>query len=234
MDNTTHFSCSDALALWMLAVMLWLAAATPAVANPLATSAQQALTSERYRFDVYYNNKRIGEHEFQVDRDNTEIRVRSSAKFLVKLLFVPVYKYQHLAEESWHSGCLQSLAATTNDNGDYFEINMKPIGGSLLLSTVAPNPAATALRDPCPASYAYWDLDLLRRGALINSQTGDITDAQLLDRGVEEINGVSARRFTLIAGDTGNVELWYRESDSQWIRLETQRNGGTLAYRTGA
>ena len=40
----------------------------------------------------------------------------------------------------------------------------------------------------------------------------------------------SLKLFT--AESAGIIELWYRESDSQWIALETQRNGGRLAYRT--
>ena len=55
--------------------------------------------------------------------------------------------------------------------------------------------------------------------------------AELIDRGVEVHVGVSARQLSLVAVDTGTVELWYRESDGRWIALETLRDGGTLAYR---
>ena len=103
-----------------------------------------------------------------------------------------------------------------------------------MLSKLAPRAGTTPVEDPCPASYAYWDLDLLRRGELINAQTGDVMPARLTDQGLEEINGVSARRFTLNAQGAGIIHLWYRESDARWIALETERDGGRLSYRLQA
>lgn len=214
------------LIFYTLFVLFWLTSASASLGS--------TNTEVRdYRFDVYYNGKRIGEHEFLVRRTDQEIRVQSRAQFEFRMLFVPVYRYEHIARERWVAGCLQTLAARTNDNGELFEINMQPQQGELLLSRLAPSSATVAVDDPCPASYAYWDLELLRRGELINTQTGEIMSAKLTDQGVEERDGVLARRFTLNA-ETGTIELWYRESDSRWIALETVRDGGTLAYRAGA
>lgn len=214
------------LIFYTLFVLFWLTSASASLGS--------TNTEVRdYRFDVYYNGKRIGEHEFLVRRTDQEIRVQSRAQFEFRMLFVPVYRYEHIARERWIAGCLQTLAARTNDNGELFEINMQPQQGELLLSRLAPSSATVPVDDPCPASYAYWDLELLRRGELINAQTGEIMSAKLTDQGVEERDGILARRFTLNA-ETGTIELWYRESDSRWIALETVRDGGTLAYRAGA
>lgn len=216
-----------------LLVAGWVGFGTSSANVPAAPSTVDA-RSESYLFNVYYNGKRIGEHEFRVLRNDSEIHVYSEANFVVRLLFVPVYRYEHVAEERWQSGCLQSLAASTNDNGEYFEVSMQPNQDQLLLSVLAPSASTVPLADSCPASYAYWDLDLLRRNELINSQTGAVIPARLIDRGVEELDGIAARRFTLDAQSAGVIDLWYRESDSAWIALETVRDGGTLSYRTEA
>ncbi len=204
-------------------VVIWLASAVPASAN---------MPTGNYRFDVYYNGKHIGEHEFRVSRNEQEVRVQSRAEFLFKLLFVPVYRYEHVAEERWVSGCLQMLAATTNDNGEHFEVRMQADRDGMVLNKLAPSAAKVAVTDPCPASYAYWDPDLLRKSEFINAQTGEVMPAQLIDHGVEERDGVPARRLTLQADAAGIIQLWYRASDSRWIALETVRDGGTLVYRS--
>ena len=48
-----------------------------------------------------------------------------------------------------------------------------------------------------PASYPYWDLDLLRREALINTRMSDLVSARLRDLGVEDHDGITVRRFAL-------------------------------------
>ena len=196
---------------------------------------ERSSASERFVFDVYYNDRRIGEHEFQVQRQDGEVRVQSLANFVVRLLFVPVYRYRHEAQELWQSGCLQSLESTTNDNGDRFALALQPepstASTGLRLSKWAPEPTTVTLTDPCPATFAYWDLELLQRGQLINTQTGDVGPAQLIDQGTEPLGGTMARRFTLDVEDTGQIDLWYRASDHQWLGLATQRDGGTLRYR---
>jgi hypothetical protein len=206
------------------------------LSGPAAAAANLRSDAARddYRFDVYYNGKRIGKHEFRVDRSADEIQVESEANFTIKLLFVPVYKYRHVSTERWLAGCLQTLASSTNDNGELFKVALNPGPEQPILSKLAPHPTTTPLRETCPASYAYWDLELLRRGSLINSQTGDLMPARLVDHGIEQFDGIAARRFTLDVRETGTIQLWYRESDSQWIALETVRDGGTLAYRTRA
>jgi len=206
-------------------VVIWLTSAVPASAN---------MPTGNYRFDVYYNGKRIGEHEFRVSRDEQEVRVQSRAQFLFKLLFVPVYRYEHVAQERWVSGCLQTLAATTNDNGEHFEVRMQSDRDGTVLNRLAPSEATVAVNDPCPASYAYWDPELLRRSEFINAQTGEVMAGRLIDHGVEERDGVPARRLTLQADAAGVIQLWYRASDSRWIGLETVRDGGTLVYRSDA
>jgi hypothetical protein len=214
------------LFVYVLCVVAWLAGATPSVA-----SAPMTPVAHDYRFGVYYNDKRIGEHEFSVIRNAEEIRVTSRAEFVFKLLFVPVYKYEHVAEERWQAGCLRQLDATTNDNGERFTITTEQVRDQLVLARLAPTAARIPVDDPCPASYAYWDLDLLTRTELINAQTGEIMPATLTDHGVEQFDGVPARRITLDANEAGVIHLWYRQSDNRWIGLETTRDGGILSYR---
>lgn len=204
---------------------------------PLSTPANA--DTQRFVFDVFYNDRKIGEHEFQVQRQADEVRVRSLANFVVRLLFLPVYRYRHEAQELWQAGCLLSLESTTNDNGDRFALALQPAApaatrpsdGSRRLSRWTPEPSTVTLNDPCPATFAYWDLQLLQRDQLINTQTGDVGPTRLIDQGTETLGDTMTRRFTLEVEDTGQIDLWYRAADHQWLGLATRRDGGTLRYR---
>lgn len=179
-----------------------------------AVSVHAGSASQTLRFDVYFDDKRIGDHVFEIERDANAKRVRSEASFEYRLLFVPVYRYRHEAQEVWRDGCLQRLTSVTDDNGRRVEV------------TGLPEAAAD-----CPASFAYWDRAQLERDALINAQTGEPVPARLLPQGEDEVDGQRAQRYRLALEGMPDIELWYRAEDGAWLRLETRRENGTLVYQ---
>lgn len=179
-----------------------------------AVSVHAGSASQTLRFDVYFDDKRIGDHVFEIERDANAKRVRSEASFEYRLLFVPVYSYRHEAREVWRDGCLERLTSETNDNGRRIQ--------------VAELPEAAA---DCPASFAYWDRAQLDRDALINAQTGERVPARLVAEGDDAVNGQPARRYRLELEGMPDIALWYRADDGEWLRLETRRENGTLTYQ---
>ncbi|MCB1686510.1 MAG: hypothetical protein KDI31_18570, partial [Pseudomonadales bacterium] len=72
----------------------------------------------QYDFGVYLDGKRIGEHTFVVEpTTGGGYTVQSDARFEVKVLMVPLYRYRHTAHEVWEGGCLQSISSSTMVNG---------------------------------------------------------------------------------------------------------------------
>ncbi|MEQ8484318.1 MAG: DUF6134 family protein [Pseudomonadales bacterium] len=189
-------------------------AAALLLATCAVTAAQADTQGQTLRFDVYFDDKRIGEHVFEIQRDADGQRVTSEARFEYRLLFVPVYRYRHEAQEVWRDGCLQRLTSVTDDNGRRVE--------------VARLPDAAA---DCPASFAYWDRTQLERDALINAQTGEPVPARLVAQGEDAVDGEPARRYRLELDGMPDIELWYRAEDGAWLRLETRRESGTLTYQ---
>lgn len=217
--------CRERLSLCLrrgAAIVLLLGASAPAFSEATATE---------QRFAVFYDGKRIGEHRWEIVRSGDTARVSSRAEFSYKLLFVPVYRYQHQANELWRDGCLTALASTTDDNGETYRVASSRPGGALQLTRSEPEHAVTPLDGDCPASFAYWDKQLLDQEALINAQTGERADTRLIREGVERVNGEESVRYRLEVDQAPSITLWYRRSDDQWLRLETRRNGSTLEYR---
>jgi hypothetical protein len=184
-----------------------------------------------YLFEVSHDDRPIGTHRFEIDRDGGTKRVRSRAEFNVQVLFLSLYRYRHEADEQWEDGCLRRLESRTDDNGRRFEFTIGEQASALRLQRLAPEPGSELLPAGCAGTFAYWDLAQLERGALINSQTGSITPVALTFEGEEQVAGEHARRYRLAPAGTPAITLWYRASDQRWLGLETRLDNGVLRYR---
>src|SRR4051812_333299 len=102
------------------------------------------VATEVYRFRVDLDGRDIGCQVFTIARTGQEMEVRSVARFDVRLLGVPVYRYQHDATEQWSGGCLLSVSSRTSRNGKLLAVDRK--AGDADWSTEA-----------CESGFAYWD-----------------------------------------------------------------------------
>jgi len=184
-----------------------------------------------YVYSIWYNDKRIGEHEFVIARGPEGTRVRSEARMEFRVLFIPVYRYRHMANEYWQGGCLAELTAETDDNGTLYEVTATAGPAGLSIDQGPDQANRQTLTIDCAASFAYWDLDLLQRENLLNPQTGELAPAVLVRQGSEEVGGSQSDRYMLQAEGLSPIQLWYREGDQRWLQLQTVREGGTLTYR---
>lgn len=208
-----------------------LSAWLPVAALSLPAEARAGSEAREYRFDVYLDDRRIGEHHYEITGAPGGERVRSLANFEFKLLFVTLYRYRHLANERWQEGCLTELTSVTNDNGRNYEVEAAQDASRLRLTRLAPERDSREIPSACPATFAYWDLQRLNAGALLNSQTGDFTRTRLIQEDREQIDGEPATRYRLEVEGLAPLQLWYRSGDDSWLRLTTRRDGRLLEYR---
>ncbi|MEQ8858203.1 MAG: DUF6134 family protein [Pseudomonadales bacterium] len=226
---------NNAMALRRIAAAALMAAAVGVAASAPAAHADvdavASATATEYRFGVFYGDRRIGEHNYEVVHDGAATRVSSRADFQVKILFVTAYRYRHQANELWQDGCLTGLSSVTNDNGERYQVQAERTEPGLRLTRMEPSRKEISLDQPCPAGFAYWDRSRLDRDALINAQTGEVSAGQLIEEGNETIDGADTVRYRLQPEGLAPITLWYRASDDLWVRLETRRDDNTLQYR---
>jgi hypothetical protein len=210
-----------------------LAAATAAACAAHCASAtpQHAVFPQR-QFAVFLDDRRIGTHRFDFAGSplGDTTTVTSTASFTVKILGIPAYRYRHQASEGWRDGCLETLVASTDDNGHRLRIDAHR-EGTVLRIRAGDNVRALP---GCVMSYAYWDLRLVAQDRLLNPQTGayDAVRSQLL--GSERLDlpagPVAAQRYRLSA-DGLSIDLWY-SPEGEWLQLDsTTRDGRRLRYR---
>ena len=182
--------------------------------------------SERWDFNVYLNDKKIGTHLFEVTDSDGVTRVESEANFKYTILMIPAYRYEHKNTEKWSGNCLMHFDAETNANGDRIEVSGQQAGGSF---TVKTDDLPVELPE-CVMTFAYWNPDFLQQPRLLNPQTGEYVDVQVEEVGQDtlEVRGepVAATRFRLTAYDT-DLTLWY-SNDDKWLRLESVAEGGRI------
>lgn len=190
---------------------------------PLGAHAQQ------YLFGVYLDDKRIGTHRFTVERDatgNVE-RVTSKAEFAVKVLSIPVFRYQHSAVENWRAGCLESIDTETHVNGKRMSLTGRRNAAGFEVDVSSSDGEHRHALPACIASYAYWDADTLRQHReLLNGQTGAYQP-------VEQVLVAESERSLLeLKGNDFEIDVSYDNGEGRWISLETTtQDGRALHYR---
>jgi hypothetical protein len=205
-----------------------LAALMLLVAAPSAAPAADATLD--WRFQVSLDGKDIGFHEFTVKEQGERRVLETRAEFDVKFLFINAFRYRHQNTEVWREGCLASIDAKTNRNGDTLVVRGERQEDGF--SVVDSGGEKTLPR--CVQTFAYWNPDVLEAGRLLNSQTGEYEDVEAVLEGEDriEVDGepVEALRYRLEAR-AGDITLWYSAQERVWLALEAPARGGrTIRY----
>lgn len=199
--------------------------------------AQASANDGEYRFAASVDGSRLGSHRFEIRTDGGQRRVTSEANFQVSVFFVTAYEYKHRNRETWRNGCLATMEAKTDDNGDKSEVSAAPLSppvAGVRVTTRAESEEAAKDYQGCLGSFAYWDLEFLRKAKrVLNAQTGEVVEARLVEQGTERISTkdgeIDARRYLLRAGEA-TIALWY-DRQERWIKLaSTLDSGKTLTY----
>lgn len=200
----------------------------------LPTGEPQVLAADgpvrrEWTFRVLLDGRDIGRHDFRVIEQADGQEIDSRARFQVKALLIPLYRYEHDDRETWRDGCLVSLDARTNDNG-----RRQSVKGVLRNETFSVQRQDGSAELPsCVRTFAYWDPDFLRAHQLLNTQTGLYEEVQIESRGREQIEVLgqsrTAVRHSVRAGKYA-IDVWY-SPEGEWLQLETQTpSGRTLRY----
>ena len=192
----------------------------------LATNAPAAAATQDWKFDVLLDDKEIGYHEFRVSEDGARKVLETEARFDVKFLFITAFKYRHQNTEVWNDGCLTSIEAETNNNGDLLEVNGERIGDAFAVERTS----GPATLERCVRTFAYWNPEILASNRLLNSQTGDYEQVSVTLEGEDTVvvgeQVIDALRYRM-AAEAGDITLWYSNDETRrWLALEAPAKGG--------
>jgi hypothetical protein len=200
------------------------------VSSSLLTMTLSAAASDNYRFRVFLDDREIGYHNFNVSDEGK--RVDIEAEFQVKFLFITAYRYRHLNQEVWDAGCVTRISSETDVNGRFYFVLGELSDNGLMVSRAKDETRQEALLPECSMTFAYWDPRLLEQNQLLNAQTGELTNIEVIEKIPETIlvRGVREQvtRYRLKAGKL-EIYLWYTRNQ-EWVGLMSDLNGRQLRY----
>ena len=215
---------------WFRRLVFVFAAAFALSEVSIASTVSGDPASKSWKFRVMLDDTPIGYHKVSINRENNQKTVHTQASFDVRILFIPVYSYEHETREFWKDNCLVQIDSKTDDNGDLYFVSSVRSDLELSLET---QDGTTSL-DGCVRTFAYWDAELLKSERLLNTQTGEYEPVSVTDLGmgtlsIDEYEEVEARHFRLVCKDM-TIDLWYT-SDMHWLALESvTESGAVLRY----
>jgi hypothetical protein len=214
---------------WLRKLVFVFAAAMALSEGSIANTISGGDVSQFWKFRVMLDDTQIGYHKVNINRVDNRKRVHTQANFDVRILFIPVYSYEHETRELWEDNCLVDIDSKTDDNGDRYYISSVQSEAQLALETQDGN----ASLGGCVRTFAYWDVDLLKSERLLNTQTGVYEAVSLTDLGMGMLSiddeQIEARQFRLVSGDM-TIDLWYTRG-MHWLALESvTESGAVLRY----
>lgn len=180
-------------------------------------------------FDIYRKGEQIGSHEIDFAAKDGAIEAAIDIRIEVKLLFVPVYSYEHRNRELWRDGRLLRIDSRTDDNGEALFVKGAASPEGLAVESTAGDYVAPA----DVISTSWWNIETVRRDELLNSQRGELMAVNIRAAGEETIETavgpIPARRY-VVAGDA-QLELWYDRDDRLAKIRFAGSDGAPIEYR---
>lgn len=182
------------------------------------------LYGDEIAFDVERDGNVVGQYTITFTRTDQGVRADARVDIDVGLLFVSAYKLRYQAHELWSEGELQSIDASTNEDGDYRHVRATRDAGGLLVQTTN-----GTYETPAVLPISHWNAAVLKGGLMLNGMTGEVDKVQVFDQGLDTVvtrTGSLHARHYLYSGDL-NGEIWY-DPDGRWVKLRFRANDGSM------
>jgi hypothetical protein len=187
------------------------------------------LARSHLEFVVVRNDEAIGSHVIDVLRDGDTTSVKISTNVVVKVAFIPVYRFEHAGIETWKGRQLIALKSRTNDDGTSHQLAVVAEGDHLRVA--GDGSQATAAAAILPASL--WNAGIVYQKTLLNTLDGTQMPIAVIDKGEEAVlasgKQVAAHHYTISGGI--NREVWFDRSNTL-VRVEfAGKDGSDIVYQ---
>ena len=183
-------------------------------------------------FDIYRNNKHIGQHIFSFNRSNEKLEVESEINFEIKKLGIVLYKYHVKGTEFYENDELVKFSSKTNQNGKEKYVNLKLNGDEYIID-------GSSYQRPASKKYllwTWWNHSIVKAEAQISAVSGRIIKQKVTFLGKEDIviDGKTYKTLHFNFSSTDkklkkdkklNTDVWYDEKTLNWIKASFDKKG---------
>ncbi|MBP2303477.1 DUF6134 family protein [Azospirillum picis] len=201
-----------------------IAALLPAGAASAAGTPTEGARSLTYQ--ILMGEDPIGTEQVRIEPLGDRTRVTVVATTRVKVLFIN-FRYDHKREEVWKGGALESMTATTDDDGTPHSMSLTRDGGGYRMTV--DGKAREVAADALPLTL--WTPEVLKHRTLLSVIDGAPYKAAARKVGAETVEAggkaVPAAHHR-IDGDVER-ELWYA-ADGTLLKTRFKRSGYDITY----
>ena len=201
---------------------------------PISTNAhvQHYENLNQIEFDIFRNNKHIGQHIFSFKKNGNQLEVESEINFQIKKLGVVLYKYHVKGTEYFENGKLVKFISKTNQNGKEKYVNIKLEDNNLVID-------GSSFKGKVPTNYllgTWWNHGLVEAEAQISAVSGRIIKQKVTFLGKETLiiggKTYNTLHFNFSSVDKKlakdkklNTDVWYEEDSLNWVKASFKKKG---------
>ena len=187
---------------------------------------------KRIEFDIYRNNKHIGEHIFSFTKSDEQISIESEINFIIKKFGIVLYKYHVKGKEVYKDGKLIKFNSRTDQNGKEKYVNLELENGEFIIN-------GSSFKGKTPTNYllgTWWNHSIVEAKAQISAVSGRIIIQKVTFLGKETIKignkNYKTLHFNFSSTDKKlkkdkklNTDVWYEEKTLNWVKAAFKKNG---------
>jgi len=185
-------------------------------------------------YELFRNDKYIGFHNYKFERNDNQLKVKSTINFEIIKLGVNLYNYSGSTEEVFKDTQLIKFSSSTNQNKKIknTEISLDKEKNKLIIS-------GSENQLTSPKEYpvgTWWNHNIVQAKAQISAVSGRIIEHKATFLGKEVINlygkNFNALRFNFVSTDETlpekkrlNIDVWYEEKTNLWLKAAFNKTG---------
>ena len=189
------------------------------------------LRKRKYRFR---NNKSIGYHKYDFQRNGDKLSVVSEVSFNISKLGIELYSYFAKSEENYENGLFKSYSSKTKQNkkNRYVKIKVNPSNEELIID-------GSSYKGKADKNFivgTWWNHEIIKSKAQISGISGRIIEQTVTFIGKEKIkigNKVyNTLHFNFKSSDETlpdskklNTDIWYEENSYLWVKAAFDKTG---------
>ena len=185
-------------------------------------------------YELFRNNKSIGFHKYDFNRDGENLSIESEVSFKISKLGVDLYKYFAKSEENYVKGIFKSYSSKTKQNKKdrYVNIEVDPSDKNLIID--GSSYKGKANKDFIVGTW--WNHEIIKAKAQISGISGRIIEQTVTFLGKEEVNigdktyktlhfNFKSSDETLPDSKKLNTDIWYEEESYLWVKAAFEKTG---------
>ena len=185
-------------------------------------------------YELFRNNKSIGYHKYEFNREGDALSVISEVSFKITKLGVDLYKYFAESEENYEKGIFKSYSSKTKQNKKdrYVNITANFNSEHLMID-------GSSYKGKADKNYivgTWWNHEILKAKAQISGMSGRIIEQTVTFIGKEDViindKVYKTLHFNFKSSDERlpdskklNTDIWYEENTYLWVKAAFEKTG---------